>query len=204
MANYYFGVLSQLKRDIMKTDLALSERASSRLNEIAEAMVSGHISDNDYIMLLELFYEKYRRTDQRVACKFCVMRIQNLAYLKKHPVSQSTMERLEFHPGLDEETKQFLRGKPRYLKNLRETYIKRILLICVVLAILLMMFLVLLLHFPFIVGWILAVACGLVGFFMLATDGFEYIEESQIQSCGRRADKILSVLDISLHSLVQR
>jgi hypothetical protein len=92
MANYYFGVLSQLKRDIMKTDLALSERASSRLNEIAEAMVSGHISDNDYIMLLELFYEKYRRTNQKTACKFCVMRIQKLAYLKKHPVSQAMPE----------------------------------------------------------------------------------------------------------------
>lgn len=204
MANYYFGVLSQLKRDIMKTDLALSERSSSRLNEIAEAMVSGHISDNDYIMLLELFYEKYRRTNQKTACKFCVMRIQHLAYLKKHPVSQFTLERLEFHPGLDDETKQFLRAKPRYLKKLRETYIKRILLICVILSILLMMFLVLLLHFPFIVGWILAVACGLVGFFMLATDGFDYVEEAQIQSCGRRADKILSVLDMSLHAIVER
>jgi hypothetical protein len=131
MANYYFGVLSQLNRDVMKTDLAFSKRASSRLNEIAEAMVSGNVSDNDYIMLLELFYEKYRRTNQKTACKFCVMRIQKLAYLKKHPVSQSTMERLEFHSRLDEDTRNFLRGKPRYLKKLRETFIKRILLISV-------------------------------------------------------------------------
>ena len=204
MANYYFGVLSQLNRDVMKTDLAFSKRASSRLNEIAEAMVSGNVSDNDYIMLLELFYEKYRRTNQKTACKFCVMRIQKLAYLKKHPVSQSTMERLEFHSRLDEDTRNFLRGRPRYLKKLRETFIKRILLISVVLSILLMMLLVLLLRFPFIVGWILAIALGVIGFFYLTTEGMDYIEEAQIQSCGRRADKILNVLDMSLHTMVQR
>lgn len=204
MANYYFGVLSQLNRDVMKTDLAFSKRASARLNEIAEAMVSGNISDNDYIMLLELFYEKYRRTDQKVACRFCVMRIQKIAYLKKHPVSQSSMERLEFHSRLDEDTKQFLKGKPRYIKKIRETFTKRMLLLCVIAAILLMMFLVLLLHFPFVVGWILAVACAVAGFFVLATEGIEYVEEAQIQSAARRADKILNVLDMSLHTMVQR
>ncbi|CBK88873.1 hypothetical protein EC1_15240 [Faecalitalea cylindroides T2-87] len=62
MADHFLGALKEIERRSRDNTLIFSDVLSERLDGIAESMISTKLSDNDYMKLLELYYQKISQT----------------------------------------------------------------------------------------------------------------------------------------------
>ena len=83
MADHFLGALKEIERRSRDNTLIFSDVLSERLDGIAESMISTKLSDNDYMKLLELYYQKYHKQEKKKAMMYCILRIQQMAECKK-------------------------------------------------------------------------------------------------------------------------
>ena len=67
MADHFLGALKEIERRSRDNTLIFSDVLSERLDGIAESMISTKLSDNDYMKLLELYYQKYHKQEKKKA-----------------------------------------------------------------------------------------------------------------------------------------
>ena len=79
MADHFLGALKEIERRSRDNTLIFSDVLSERLDGIAESMISTKLSDNDYMKLLELYYQKYHKQEKKKAMMYCILRIQQMA-----------------------------------------------------------------------------------------------------------------------------
>ena len=114
MADHFLGALKEIERRAQNSILVFSDVLSERLDIIAQSMISKPISDNDYLKLAELYYKKFSKEENKQGMLFCLLRMQQILFLKEHEEAQTEDIKMEFSEGLDSMTKAFLSRKRNY------------------------------------------------------------------------------------------
>ena len=84
MADHFLGALKEIERRSRDNTLIFSDVLSERLDGIAESMISTKLSDNDYMKLLELYYQKYHKQEKKKAMMYCILRIQQMDRMQEN------------------------------------------------------------------------------------------------------------------------
>ena len=93
---------------------------------------------------------------------FCLLRMQQIVFLKEHTDKQTDDIKLEFSEEIDAITKAFLSRKRNYYQNSLRNIFQRFILLDTLAYVLLLMIFVLLFHIPFKVAFILLVLAWIV------------------------------------------
>ena len=125
MADHFLGALKEIERRSRDNTLIFSDVLSERLDGIAESMISTKLSDNDYMKLLELYYQKYHKQEKKKAMMYCILRIQQMAECKKMKKFNKNIKNIEFSDSFDEYTLAFLNKKRPYYKNMALDFKKK-------------------------------------------------------------------------------
>ncbi len=123
MADHFLGALKEIERRAQNNILVFSDVLTERLEVIAQNMVGKSISDNDYLKLLELYYKKFSKDENKQAMLFCLLRMQEVVFYKEHKENQDDLSKMEFNEEYDSITKK------RLLSDYTEKYISTIYLI---------------------------------------------------------------------------
>ena len=127
MADHFLGALKEIERRAENNILVFSDVLTERLEVIAQNMVGKSISDNDYLKLLELYYKKFSKDENKQAMLFCLLRMQEVVFYKEHKENQDDLSKMEFNEEYDSITKAFLFRKRDYyqitLKNIFQRFI---------------------------------------------------------------------------------
>ena len=141
MADHFLGALKEIERRAQNNILVFSDVLSERLDVIAQSMISKPLSDNDYLKLAELYYKKFSKEKNKQGMLFCLLRMQQIVFLKEHTDKQTDDIKLEFSEEIDAITKAFLSRKRNYYQNsLRNIFQRFILLDTLAYVLLLMLF----------------------------------------------------------------
>lgn len=201
MADSYLGALKQIERRAQNNILIFSDVLSERLDTIAESMVGNSMSDNDYLKLLEMYYKRFSKDENKDAMLFCLLRMQEIAVLKEHPKAQMRFKHIEFQQNYDPITFAFLDRKRPYYQNMMEKSLKRILFWTTLLYILLLCVCVLCLHISFWIGFIICllvwIGSNIYGYLFGAYRLYTY----QMKTLSKNVDPILLDVDHSILNL---
>lgn len=111
MADHFLGALKEIERRAQNNILVFSDVLSERLDVIAQSMISKPLSDNDYLKLAELYYKKFSKEKNKQGMLFCLLRMQQIVFLKEHTDKQTDDIKLEFSEEIDAITKAFYQEK---------------------------------------------------------------------------------------------
>lgn len=89
MADHFLGALKEIERRAQNNILVFSDVLSERLDVIAQSMISKPLSDNDYLKLAELYYKKFSKEKNKQGMLFCLLRMQQIVFLKEHTDKQT-------------------------------------------------------------------------------------------------------------------
>ena len=95
MADHFLGALKEIERRAQNNILVFSDVLTERLEVIAQNMVGKSISDNDYLKLLELYYKKFSKDENKQAMLFCLLRMQEVVFYKEHKENQDDLSKME-------------------------------------------------------------------------------------------------------------
>ena len=95
MADHFLGALKEIERRAQNNILVFSDVLSERLDVIAQSMISKPLSDNDYLKLAELYYKKFSKEKNKQGMLFCLLRMQQIVFLKEHTDKQTGDIKLE-------------------------------------------------------------------------------------------------------------
>ena len=199
MADHFLGALKEIERRSHDNALIFTEVLSERLDEITESMISSKLSDNDYMKLLELYYQKYHKMEKKKAMMYCILRIQQMAECKKQRKPNTNIKNVEFSEEFDEYTQAFLNKKRPYYKNMQDDFKKKAMLISLAVAIIVMSVLVLACHVHFITGWIISLILFVGIYILLSKIGYPYVFENQLTALQEELDPLCLALDLSVH-----
>lgn len=194
MADHYLGALKELERRTHDNKLIFSTILSERLDDITQAMIQEPISDNDYMKVMELYYQKYFKMEKKKAMMYCLLRIQQINEYKKKPRLQKQVHLIEFSSEYDSYTLEFLNKKRDYHKRLLVNYKKRALLLSFLFMVFLLTLIVLVFKFPFLFGWIVSILVYVISYFFIIQKGFPAFYEAHLDSLKEELD----VLNLSL------
>ncbi len=139
MANQFTGALKQVERMMNSSLFGYSQSALQQLDGLALAMANEGMTDYEYMKLLELYARKYKQSNEKKRFRFCLMRMQEIVWLKEHKEFQKEFCRIVFTKDeLDEYTMLFLEGYPSYLSIYEERFRKRILAVTTVFYVLIL------------------------------------------------------------------
>lgn len=203
MADHFLGALKEIERRAQNNILVFSDVLSERLDVIAQSMISKPISDNDYLKLAELYYKKFSKEENKQAMLFCLLRMQQIEFLKEHKEQQTEDIKLEFSEGFDTVTKAFLLRKRNYYQNSLRNIFQRFILLDTLAYILLLMLFVLLFHIPFKVAFILLVLAWIVALVYAKQKGVPYFYDSRIQTLSQDVDSIFLQVDQGVFTKVE-
>lgn len=128
MANQFIGALKQVERMMNSSLFGYSHSALQQLDGLALAMANEGMRDCEYMKLLELYARKYKQANEKKRLRFCLMRMQEILWLKEHKEFQKDFCRIVFtNEQLDEYTLLFLEDYPSFLNIYEERFRKRIL-----------------------------------------------------------------------------
>ena len=91
VADHFLGALKEIERRAQNNILVFSDVLTERLEVIAQNMVGKSISDNDYLKLLELYYKKFSKDENKQAMLFCLLRMQEVVFYKEHKENQDDL-----------------------------------------------------------------------------------------------------------------
>ena len=80
MADHFLGALKEIERRAQNNILIFSDVLSERLDVIAKNMVLKPVSDNDYLKLLELYYKKFSKEENKQGMLFWLLRMQQIVF----------------------------------------------------------------------------------------------------------------------------
>lgn len=126
MADHFLGALKEIERRAQNNILVFSDVLSERLDVIAQSMISKPLSDNDYLKLAELYYKKFSKEKNKQGMLFCLLRMQQIVFLKEHTDKQTDDIKLEFSEEIDAITKSFFIKKKKLLSEFIKKYISKI------------------------------------------------------------------------------
>ena len=121
MADHFLGALKEIERRAQNNILVFSDVLSERLDVIAQSMISKQLSDNDYLKLAELYYKKFSKEKNKQGMLFCLLRMQQIVFLKEHTDKQTDDIKLEFS-----HYKSFFIKKKKLLSEFIKKYISKI------------------------------------------------------------------------------
>lgn len=125
MADRFIGALKALEKRSLDNVMIFSDVLKERLDQLAQAMLQEEMSDNDYMKFLELYYQRYRQEKNRKAMMFCVLRIEQLAALKKQKNKQQEFCHLHFSKEMDIQTMVFIKERKPFYQRLITAYQKQ-------------------------------------------------------------------------------
>ncbi len=171
MPDRYLQDLKELERRSKDNIMSFSTVLTKRLDELAQTMIHQKMSDNDYIKLCELYYQRYERENNKTGMTFCILRIQQFLLMKKSRKNRSAYPRISFSRFQDEDTLDFLQDKKNYYRKLLNDFKKKLIVCALIFTILFMMILILLLHVRFLSGWIFSICIGIIVYYI----GWQYL-----------------------------
>ena len=203
MADHFLGALKEIERRAQNNILVFSDVLSERLDVIAQSMISKQLSDNDYLKLAELYYEKFSKEKNKQGMLFCLLRMQQIVFLKEHTDKQTDDIKLEFSEEIDAITKAFLSRKRNYYQNSLRNIFQRYILLDTLAYVLLLMLFVLLFHIPFKVAFILLVLAWIVVLVYAKQKGVPYFYDSRIQTLSQEVDSTFLQVDQGIFTKVE-
>lgn len=203
MADHFLGALKEIERRAKNNILVFSDVLSERLDVIAQSMISKPLSDNDYLKLAELYYKKFSKEKNKQGMLFCLLRMQQIVFLKEHTDKQTDDIKLEFSEEIDAITKAFLSRKRNYYQNSLRNIFQRFILLDTLAYVLLLMLFVLLFHIPFKVAFILLVLAWIVVLVYAKQKGVPYFYDSRIQTLSREMDSTFLQVDQGVFTKVE-
>ena len=192
MADHFLGALKEIERRAQNNILVFSDVLSERLDVIAQSMISKPLSDNDYLKLAELYYKKFSKEKNKQGMLFCLLRMQQIVFLKEHTDKQT-----------DDITKAFLSRKRNYYQNSLRNIFQRFILLDTLAYVLLLMLFVLLFHIPFKVAFILLVLAWIVVLVYAKQKGVPYFYDSRIQTLSQEVDSTFLQVDQGIFTKVE-
>ena len=166
-------------------------------------MISKPLSDNDYLKLAELYYKKFSKEKNKQGMLFCLLRMQQIVFLKEHTDKQTDDIKLEFSEEIDAVTKAFLSRKRNYYQNSLRNIFQRFILLDTLAYVLLLMLFVLLFHIPFKVAFILLVLAWIVVLVYAKQKGVPYFYDSRIQTLSQEVDSTFLQVDQGIFTKVE-
>ena len=166
-------------------------------------MISKPLSDNDYLKLAELYYKKFSKEKNKQGMLFCLLRMQQIVFLKEHTDKQTDDIKLEFSEEIDAITKAFLSRKRNYYQNSLRNIFQRFILLDTLAYVLLLMLFVLLFHIPFKVAFILLVLAWIVVLVYAKQKGVPYFYDLRIQTLSQEVDSTFLQVDQGIFTKVE-
>lgn len=164
MADHFLGALKQIERRSDHNKVGFSGVLQERLDELAQSMIFSPMSDNDYLKVLELYYQKYNFEKNVEAKTFCLLRMQMVDLAKKNEKYRYLFPALQFSQDHDSKTQEFLEKKRSILKYFYDHFMRRLVIVFTLVTIIMMFFFVLALSMPFVSGVIVSLAIGAMVF----------------------------------------
>lgn len=201
MADHFLGALKEIERRAQNNILVFSDVLTERLEVIAQNMVGKSISDrksisdNDYLKLLELYYKKFSKDENKQAMLFCLLRMQEVVFYKEHKENQDDLSKMEFNEEYDSITKAFLFRKRDYYQITLKNIFQRFILLDTLAYIVFLLVFVLLIHISFRVSFILLVILWALVLFFAKKKGVPYFYNSRIQTLLQDVDSTLLQVD---------
>lgn len=199
MADHFLGALKEIERRSRDNTLIFSDVLSERLDGIAESMISTKLSDNDYMKLLELYYQKYHKQEKKKAMMYCILRIQQMAECKKMKKFNKNIKYIEFSDSFDEYTLAFLNKKRPYYKNMALDFKKKALFISLIISIIFLALIVLVCNVSFVLSWILSLIMYVGSYITLIRVGYPYVFENRLMVLQEEIDPLCLAVDLSVH-----
>lgn len=200
MTERFNGALQDVQRRMSDSLLTYSVNAMEKLDGIAQAMTGKTIVDTDFLKLMELYGRKYRKIGNEKGCRFCVMRMQQLIWVRQRKKRQKEFPNLVFTGQMDSLTKEFLDGFPAYLHSYEEQYKKNVLRLAVIFTIFLMIFLVLICHLSFLTGWVISMfSFGLI-LWLTFRDGWQRLIQDQLDDLIHEVEPSCELLNKSIQN----
>ena len=182
MADHFLGALKEIERRAQNNILVFSDVLTERLEVIAQNMVGKSISDNDYLKLLELYYKKFSKDENKQAMLFCLLRMQEVVFYKEHKENQDDLSKMEFNEEYDSITKAFLSRKRDYYQITLKNIFQRFILLDTLAYIVFLLVFVLLIHISFRVSFVLLVILWALVLYFAKKKGVPYFYNSRIQT----------------------
>lgn len=202
MADHFLGALKQIERRRENNILIFSDVLSERLETIANNMVDKEISDNDYLKLLELYYNKFSKEEKKLAMYYCIYRMQQIQRVKNSKKKDKRIHLMEFSENYDDVTKAFLnRKRPCYEKFRLKKYIRFIYIDTLAFAFLIALF-VLLFHFMFALSLIFLFVLWALALILYYEYGLEYAYQKELKEKSIEVDEVVLHIDSHIFSRV--
>ncbi len=195
MADHFLGGLKEIERRCENNILIFSDVLSERLEKLASNMVDKEISDNDYLKLLELYYNKFLKEEKKEAMYYCVYRMQQIQSIKESKKKDKRVSLIEFSDHYDEITKAFLdRKKPFYHRFRLKQYIHFIYLDTLA-FILFLALVVLIIHLSFAISLIGLFILWITGLILYYEYGMDYAFQKELDIKSKEVDRVLLKID---------
>lgn len=195
MADYFLGALKEIERRAQNNILVFSDVLSSRLDVIAQNMEGKKMSDNDYLKLFELYYQRFSKEENKSAMLFCLLRMQQIVFYKEHPERQSEVKNMEFNDSYDMVTKTFLDRKREYYQMTLTHIFQRFILLASAAYIFLLVVCVLLFHIPFLFTFLFLLVAWSLGLVAAKKVGVPYFYQMQIENLSKQVNEIVLKVD---------
>lgn len=166
MSDRYLQDLKELERRSKDNILSFSTVLTQRLDELAQTMINQPMSDNDYIKLCELYYQRYDREQNKQGMIFCVLRIQQFLKLKTTKNNRDAYPKISFSRYKDPDSLEFLKSKKNYYLQLLNEFKKKLIKVALFFTILIMAILALLFQMNFIFSWIVSIVVGAIVYYI--------------------------------------
>lgn len=203
MADHFLGALKQIERRSENNILIFSDVLSERLETIAFNMVGKEISDNDYLKLLELYYNKFLKEQKKDAMYYCVYRMQQIQRAKDTKKKNKRIHLIEFSENYDAVSKAFLDLKKPFYERFRlRKYIHFIYIDTFVFIFHLALF-VLLFHFSFAFSLISLSILWVIGLIFYYEYGMDYAYQKELDLKSKSVDLVLLNIDSHIFSRIQ-
>lgn len=203
MADHFLGALKQIERRSENNILIFSDVLSERLATIALNMVDKELSDNDYLKLLELYYNKFLKENKKDAMYYCVYRMQQIQRLKESKKQDKKIKRIEFSENYDEITKAFLDLKKPFYERFRLRKYIRFVYIDTFCFVLLMILFVLLFHFSFAPSLIDLSILWIIGLILYYEYGLDYAYQRLLDAKSKSVDSVILNIDSHIFTRIQ-
>ncbi|MCF0259001.1 MAG: hypothetical protein HUJ54_03995 [Erysipelotrichaceae bacterium] len=174
MADQYLKALNFAENSQKKTIAGMNVEADTFI-ELVRDMTGQRMSDNDYAKVLEMFYKRYsRKNDRPLAVNYCVMQMERLYQARTRKNLQAMYPAIDFSENAAPFFKEFVSDTDGLYPRMEETVMKKWLAAQSVTSIALLAFFVLLCRLPFLVSLLICILL----FVLLWIVGRRYIAPS--------------------------
>ncbi len=171
-----------------------------RLDDLSLSMLHEDMTDDEYLKWMQLYAQKYIRSNNKKALRYCLMRMEQVIAYGDQPRKQRQFPHLVFTDKKNPTIVEFMKAQTSIYQRNRIRFTRRILQITVILFCLLLPFHVLLLGMSFFAGWFLSVLlCGLF-FYIGQGYYFERMLEEQFERLSHSVDTNCLAVDEAVRS----